>query len=102
MKTLEDYEERIDNQNRAGLMKCKLYNYLKEKVGNLIGRKYEHESFLIDEIADDLNDGDYDKNDDIRYEEKRILLDKLNHGEDKGIDVVECAYLLDFLVNVGI
>ena len=83
MRTLEDYEYRIDHLHWDGLMKCKLYNYLKEKVGNLIGRKFEHELFLEDEKALDL-----------RENFNPIV-------EDNGIDVTECAYLLDFLSHVG-
>lgn len=93
MRNLEDYEYRIDHLHRDGIMSCKLYNTLKERVGNMIGRKYEHETFLLEEIAEDINDDDYNKENDIRYEEKRVLRNRLNNHNN----VIDGADYFDFL-----
>ena len=56
MKTLEDYENRIDHLNTKGNINHNLYLELKYKVGNMIGRKYEHELYLEDEKALDIQE----------------------------------------------
>ena len=79
MKTLEDYENRINHLHWDGLMKCKLYNNLKEKVENLLGRKFEHELFLEDERALDIQEG--------------LITTDVNFNDD----IVDYAKLMDFL-----
>ena len=84
MRTLQDYENRIDHLHQDGTISCKLYNTLKERVGNMIGRKYEHESFLEEEKARDIMD-------------TLLTIDEAFYGDD----IVEYAYLSDFLSYVG-
>ena len=79
MRTLEDYEERIDHLDEENKINHNLYLKLKEKVGNRIGRKFEHNLFLEDERALDIQKG-------------LIVIDPF--AKD---DIVDYANLLDFL-----
>jgi len=85
MRNLEDYENRIDHLDSEGTINHNLYLDLKEKVGNRIGRKYEHQQFLDDERALDIQEeyhntivDDYN-NDVVVYAN---LLDALKYGLD--------------------
>ena len=82
MRTLEDYENRIDHLNEEGTINHSLYLDLKERVQNLQGRKYEHELFLEDERALDIEEGiiviDPFVNDDVIVYAN--LLDRLKYG----------------------
>lgn len=80
MRTLEDYENRIDHLDRENRINHTLYLELKEKVGNRIGRKFEHDLFLADERALDIQEGLCNttvKDDVIQYAN---LLDFLKYG----------------------
>ena len=82
MRTLEDYENRIDYLNEEGTINHSLYLNLKERVQNLQGRKLEHDSFLEDERALDIQEGiiviDPFVNDDVVVYVN--LLDRLKYG----------------------
>jgi len=79
MRTLEDYENRIIHLHQEGKMKHTLYLSLKEKVENLQGHKLEHNMFLDDERA-------------LNIQEGLIVIDPFTND-----DVIDYANLLDFL-----
>lgn len=79
MRTLEDYENRIDHLDEEGTINHSLYLDLKERVQNLEGRKLEHQQFLDDERALDIQEEYFNTNVNV--------ID----------DIVTYANLLDFL-----
>lgn len=83
MKNLQDYENRIDHLDSKGTINHNLYIELKQRVGNMIGRKYEHELYLEDERALDIQEEYFNtpvKVDDIVVYAN--LLDRLKYGLD--------------------